>query len=582
MSTNRRLVTLSRAVRPLLVLSTVLGAGVTILAVAQWVLAAWLINDIFLRGASLTLLRGLVLALAGVIIAKAALGGWREAVVGRAAVGIKNTLRESLHARFLALGPAFTAGERGADLATTAVDGVEKLEAYYARFLPQAALTAVAPLIVLGAAVLLDPLAALVLAVTGPIIPLFMWLVGTLAERHNRAQFQELRRLSSHFLDVLRGLPTLKLYGRGSMQADNLAAVGERYRLATMDVLRVAFLSGLVLELTATIATALVAVTVGLRLVDGFITFPRALAVLMLAPEFYQPFRQLGLDHHAGMEGAAAADRIFEVLDTPTPSAKPDSSLVTRGPGARHQAALRLEGVGFTYAGAKIAALSDVTLSLAAGERLAVAGATGSGKTTLLRLAARFLEPEVGRLQRDGLDAASVSPRVWRERLAFVTQTPHFFPGTVADNLRLARPGATLLELRTALKAVELADVVFSLPEGLDTNLGEDAGRLSGGERQRLAIARALLRDSPLVLLDEPTSALDPVSEAAVLKALYRLLEGRAALIVAHRRATLLSADRVVVLSQGRIVQLGRPRELAVRPGAFASLLGAPSERVTA
>jgi len=414
------------------------------------------------------------------------------------------------------------------------------------------------PLTILSAVFVADWLSGLVLCFTGPLIPIFMVLIGRQAEQASRRQWLALQRMGAHFLDVLQGLKTLKLLGRSRTQSDRIRTVSDRYRVTTMDVLKVAFLSGLVLELAASISTAVVAVEVGIRLIEGLMHFHSGLLVLLLAPEFYLPFRALGARHHAGMEGVAAADRIYAILDLEPPN--------TRTGGNRaltpHPPEIRLERVSHVYPGMTIPALNDLSAVIEPGRYTALAGPSGSGKSTLVNLLLRFLELQRGEVLIAGIPLRSLDPRRHLERVALVPQDPHLFDDTVYGNLRLARPDASDSALADALQRAGADTFVRSLPQGGHTLLGNNGARLSGGERQRLAIARAFLKDTPWLVFDEPVSALDPESEEAIQGALESLAVNRTVLVIAHRLATLRRADRILLLDEGRLIATGTHDQL--------------------
>jgi ATP-binding cassette subfamily C protein CydD len=339
-------------------------------------------------------------------------------------------------------------------------------------------------------------------------------------------------------------LPTLVAYGRGRSSAGWLAQVGERHRVGTMRVLRTAFLSGFVLEFGATLCTALVAVTVGVRVFEGELAFDRALLVLLLTPEFFAPLRALGADHHAGLEGRPAAERVFALLDAPGPA---------RGgrPAPSGVPLVQLRGVTLRHGDRVV--LDDVDLDLPPLSRTALVGPSGAGKTSAARLLLGLASPDAGAVLVDGVPLSDLDPDAWRERVAYVPERPWLLPGSVVENVRLGRPGATRAEVEEALRRAHVLDVVTRLPQGLDTPLGEDAARLSGGERLRIALARAFVKDAAVVVLDEPTSQLDSGGEQQVLAALRELAVGRTVLTITHRSAPLALADRTVELVDGDV-----------------------------
>jgi ATP-binding cassette subfamily C protein CydCD len=525
------------------VVTVLLGGATALLVLAQAWLIAQTISDVVVRHDGVDRVRGLVGLLLVVIIGRAVAGWIGERTADRASASAKSDLRRELVDQVARLGPSGVDQEPSGRLVVLATSGIDALDDYFARYLPQLFLAVIVPITVIIVVLGADWISAAIIAVTIPLIPLFMSLVGASTKVRMERQASLLHRLAGHFLDVVAGLPTLKVFGRAKAQVVAVRDITNRYRMATMATLKVAFLSSLILELLATISVALVAVAVGLRLLGGHLSLATALFVLILAPEAYLPLRLLGTNYHASAEGMKAAEDVFSFLEHPTPSR--GSGLVVPDPS---RSTLRVEGLGVCYPGRAIPALSEVTLAVEPGEAVAIAGPSGCGKSTLLGVLLGLVPAWTGSIRVGGVDLAELDPDAWRAQIAWVPQRPHLFARSIAENVRLGCPDASDHAVRHAIAAAGLDAMVARLPGGLDTRLGHDGAGMSAGERQRLALARAFVRDAPLLLLDEPTANLDGRTEEGVLAAVRRLMGGRTVVIVAHRPSLLTLADRVVRL----------------------------------
>jgi ATP-binding cassette subfamily C protein CydCD len=549
---GRRLLRASRAARVHLACTVALGAVSAALVVVQAVLLARIVERAFLRGFGVDELSGELAGLAAALAARALVGAGFEVSGRLAAARALSELRGRVTAHLLRARPGGEPDQRTGELATAAVQGVDALEDWFARYLPALALAAIVPPALLVYLAPRDLEATAILAVTVPLIPLFMVLIGRMAQSRTRARWRTLSLLSAHFLDVVRGLPTLRAFRREGAQARAIAAAGDRLRRETMATLRVAFLSALVLELLAMLGTALVAAAVGVQLVEGSLSLEAGLVVLLLAPELYAPLRQLGQQFHASADGLAAAERLFAVLDTPATVARPAAPRPVPDPG-RHD--VLVEGARFAYPQRPVDVLAGVDLALAPGTTTALVGPSGGGKTTLAALVLRLAEPTGGRVSCGGVDLRDIAPEQWWTQVAWVPQRARLFAGTVDDNVRLGAPGASDDQLREALAAAGAEGFVDALPDGPATRIGDGGRGLSAGQAQRIALARAFARDAPLIVLDEPTAHLDEASAAVVDAAVDRLCRGRTALLVVHRPALAARADVVVTLSGGRLVE---------------------------
>ncbi|MGX9886770.1 thiol reductant ABC exporter subunit CydD [Streptomyces sp. NPDC002276] len=555
-----RLLRYARATRLFLMAVVGLGAVGALLVIAQAMLIAEVVVGAFQHGKSVSELGTPLLLLVAVAGGRALVSWLTELAAHRASASVKSELRRRLLERSVELGPGWLSGQRTGSLVALATRGVDVLDDYFSRYLPQLGLAVVVPVAVLARIVTEDWVSAAIIVGTLPLIPLFMVMIGWATQSRMDRQWQLLSRLSGHFLDVVAGLPTLKVFGRAKAQAESIRRITGEYRQATMRTLRIAFVSSFALELLATLSVALVAVTIGMRLVHGDMDLYIGLVVLVLAPEAYLPLRQVGAQYHAAAEGLAAAEEIFAVLETSVPAT---------GTVEVPSDALAFEGVTVRYPGRSVDAVSDVSFAVEPGETVALVGPSGSGKSTLLNALLGFVRPAEGRVRVGGVDLTDADLERWRSRIAWVPQHPQLYAGTIAENVRLARPDADDTAVRRALADAGALEFVDALPEGIGSVLGEDGAGLSAGQRQRLALARAFLADRPVLLLDEPTAALDGATEAEVVEAVRRLAVGRTVLLVVHRPALLAVADRVVRVTEG---------ETAVRAETVPTVAGTSPE----
>ncbi len=538
-----RLLRYARSARGYLALTVGLGVLTAGLVVAQALLLAHALGRAAHDGATLASLAPTIGWLAAVVVGRASLVAVQERFAHRAATRAVGELRAGVVGHAVALGPRWLATGRGPEVVTLATRGLDALEPYFVRYLPQLVLSAtVTPatiLVVLG----LDWVSAAIVVGTLPLIPVFMVLIGRMTEGSSERGLRAMSRLGSQVLDLLAGLPTLRAFGRESGPAARVRALGDAHRRATMGTLRIAFLSGMVLELLTTLSVALVAVSIGLRLVGGDLSLETGLAVLVLAPEVYWPLRQVGAQFHASTDGVAAAQAAFAVLEAPVPATG-----TVPCPDLR-DATLRLSGVTVRSSGGRTPDGLDLTLS--PGHVTALVGPSGAGKTTTVEVLLGLLRPDEGAASlsvpgAEPVAVADLDPATYWPQVAWLPQRPVLEPGP----LRTLVGGASDDERAAAAVRTGLDAVVAGLPDGWDTELGAGGAGLSVGQRQRVALTRALLSPAPLVVLDEPTAHLDAAGERVVLATVDAMrAAGRTVLLVAHRPSLVATADTVVTVA---------------------------------
>ena len=539
--TQRRLARSSRVARNHLIVTVGQGVAPAGQIIAPATLLAKVIAGVFMDGDSFSEVAPWLLWLGVISVGRGLAAAGFESAGRFGAARVMSELREKLSRHLLLNRPGALQDEQSGDLVSSAIDGVAALENYFARYLPQMVLAAIVPVAVLVWVVQYNWISAAILAVTAPLIIIFMILIGLLTEQRTRKRWERMSRLSSHFLDLVGGLATLRANSQAESQSGSIRTVGEDYRRETMGALRIGFLSSLVLELLAMLGVAMVATAIGIQLAGGHMELVAGLTVLLLAPELYMPLRQLGAQFHASADGMAAAERIFEVIDQPAAVTAPAAPVPVPDPARRSVA---MDGISYAWPGRE-RVLDEVDLELKPGETVALIGPSGGGKSTLANLLLRLAEPTAGTITCGGTDLATVDPRDWRRQIAWVPQR-----ATLADNLRLFNPGASDQDVAVAVGTAALGELVASLPEGLETQVGEGGRRLSAGQPQRIALARALISDAPLLILDEPTAHLDHETEIELAAAINDAAADRTALIISHREEPIARADRTLVLDE--------------------------------
>ena len=556
--------------KTLLILSVGLGAFCALVVVAQAWMLSQVVNRVFLEGSTLLSERKPLIFILIIFALRAVFSWGSEFSASALAIRIKSKLRCSLFEHILRLGPAFSSQQQSGEMTSVCMDGVEAVEDYFREYLPGLALAALIPLIYLIIIFPVDNLTGLVLLITAPLIPVFMVLIGDRSSALTRRQWSLLSRTSAYFLDVIQGLKTLKALGQSRRQSAVIEQVSDQFRAATMNVLRVTFLSALALELVATISIAIVAVEIGLRLLAGRFTYQHALFLLLLAPEFYLPLRSLGARFHAGMAGLAASKRIFEILDQPIRSEIP-ASYPTGGQTGPNRLypfnQIRFSQVGFVYPDGR-RALKKVNFEISQGQKIALVGPSGAGKTTIAELLLGFIHPSSGAVTLDGVPLNEIPRRLLLGSIAWVPQKPFLFNDTVRANIGLAKPDASPGQIENAARGAHVHRFIKNLPDEYNTIIGEGGARLSAGQAQRIVLARAFLKDSPIIILDEATSNLDPRTEAELEESFQRLLSNRIALIIAHRLVTIKKADKILLVENGELMEISSPDNLLPTPTA--------------
>lgn len=556
-------------------MSILAGIAAGIFLIIQARLISQVVARVFIQGGGRNEVLPTLWIILGVILIRS---GWifaNERFSASAARQVKAILREQILAKLFRLGPLYTRRYEAGELSTILLQGVDSLDTYFSQFIPQVILAATVPLAVLLFVFPVDWLSGIILAVTGPLIPFFMYLIGSTAERLTRRQFNALRQLSAFFLDTLQGLQALKELGQSRGFVEKVQEKSEHYRQTTMSVLRLTFLSALALELLATLSTAIIAVQVGLRLLYARMDFGVAFFLLLIAPEFYQPLRMLGLRFHAAMGGISALKRIDDLLAEPEWSVQSViSSQKLESQPQVNPSAMRIvfREVTFRYPDRAEDALQGVSFTIPPGVVTALVGESGAGKSTVMTLLLRFADPKEGEILVGDNLLTTIDPEEWRKWLTWVPQRSYLIGGSILENLRLADKNANMDDYFNALEKVRLARWVEALPRGIHTPVGERGVRLSGGQAQRLALARAFLRNSPLLLMDEPTVHLDPPEEAILEEVVHDLSRQRTTLVIAHRLQTIQRAHHLIVLSGGKVVATGRRDDLKGWDGAFTSL----------
>ena len=547
-----------------LTLSIVLSIAAGICLIAQSAVLAYVVNQLVFLDRQWQQLSHWLLVLMVFILLRVLLVKYTEKLAFKGANKIKLQLRESLYQKLQELGPAYVDQQHSAALAQLLHQGVESLEAYYAKYLPAVAFCAIIPLAILAVVLPVDWRTAIIFFVTVPLIPMFMILIGLKSEKLNQQHWQKLSRMSNHFLDVLQGMSHLKLFNASRAEAAAIAKIADGYRRSTMSILKIAFLSSFALEFLATLSVAMVAVTVGFRLYWGELDFAIGFMLLLLAPEFYLPFRNLGTQYHAKMKGVAAAEQMLEIINEQPLQAgssaftpHPQSSVNSLSPSFE----IAYKNVSFEYAD-KRSALKDVSLNIDQPGMYAFVGPSGAGKSTLIDLLLGFLSPTQGEIRVNNQSLATLDRKSWQQHLAWVPQNPQLIFASLLENIQLANPSATIEQVKQAAHLAGVDQFVDDFKDGWQHPITEQGAGVSGGQKQRIAMARVFLKGAPILILDEPSAHLDEETEAWLKQTLKHYAKDHYVFIVAHRLHSIVECNTIFVLDSGQIVAQGTHADL--------------------
>lgn len=546
-------------------ISITLGSVNGIFLILQCWLLAHVLNATAINHQPIASVWPYLFGIVGVFVTRAILNYGRQRFAFEASARVRTNIRATLFKHIYDLGPAWSRGQRSGAIATELVGGVEEIDKYFSLYLPQKQLAIIIPVAILVFIFPLDWVSGLILAITAPLLPIFMIIIGSQTEKLNRKQWRSLFRMGAHFFDMIEGLTTLKLFNAAKREARFIGHIAEDYRLQTMEVLRIAFLSSMVLEFFAAVSIAMVAVYAGFRLMYGEIQYLNGIFVLLLAPEFYLPLRSMGTQFHARMDALAAIQPIIEILNTEPPTeynGKLELCL-------KQAPSINFSNIEFNYPKCN-PVICGVNITLPAGTSTAIVGVSGAGKSTLGQLLLGFLNPTKGDISINTTPLADIATSSWYQHVSWLPQKPTLFYGTIEENIALSpRLEGHEAALQQAADNANALDFISRLPQGFKTIVGERGQGLSGGEIQRIALARVFYKDSSVVLLDEPSASLDPHSEALITEAIMRLAVGRTLLTIAHRLKTIKQSDQIVVLDNGIIIEQGSHDALMALNGAY-------------
>ena len=569
-----RLLALAKGVRWRILFAAVVGMLAVVAGVARLAVAAVVIFKIIHEGAEFSSIMWPLAGMIALILVRSGLQYLQEVISHHTANVVKVALRERLYQHCLALGPGYFDQSRTGDVLMSLAEGVERLEAFFGRYLPQMIVAALAPVLIFAFMAIIDFRTGLVFLAFALLTLVLPNIFHRWTRTSSMARRDAYGALGADFLDAVQGLPTLKAFGQSKARGLLLADRARALFRTTMGVLAANSATSALTILGIASGAAVALAWGAVRVSDGELELRSLLIVLMLGVEIFRPLRELVQLYHDGMIAMSSAEGIFDIMDAPV-----DVADAATSPSPLQLAPeVTFEGVNYAYSGGRRPALHDLSFTLNAGETLGLVGPSGAGKSTIVWSILRFFDPQSGRVLLGGTDIREISLSQLRDQVAVVTQDTYLFHGTVAENLRFGGPNATQEQLEVAAKTANAHNFISHLPQGYDTIVGERAVRLSGGQKQRIAIARAVLKDAPILILDEALSNVDAENEAVIQVALDHLMEGRTTLIIAHRLSSVVKADRIIVLEDGRLVESGNHGELVAAGGVYAELMAQQRE----
>ncbi|MFO7341466.1 MAG: thiol reductant ABC exporter subunit CydD [Caldibacillus debilis] len=502
------------------------------------------------------------------LVLRQLLAVWKRTIAYRFAARTGKELREALLQKLFQLGPRFVRAEGSGQTVTLVMEGIAKFRRYLELLLPKMMNSVIIPSAIFLFILFVNIRSAVILGLAVPILIVFMILLGLAAKIKADRQYKSYQMLSNHFVDSLRGLETLKYLGLSRRHINSILFVSERYRRATMGTLRIAFLSSFAMDFFTMLSIATVAVFLGMDLINGKMGLHPALTILILAPEYFLPIRELGADYHATLDGKEAGKKIREILDKETPQQGQDPI-----PPWNAASVFSVKGLSVRFADSRRPALQDIRFSVSGFQKVGIIGASGAGKSTLIDVLGGFLTPSAGEFEVNGRKVTTLSQRHWQSQITYIPQHPYLFHDTVFNNIRFYRPEAAREEVEEAAERAGLTGLIRSLPEGFETIIGEGGRALSGGQEQRIALARAFLSDRPIIMLDEPTAHLDVETEYELKETMRQLFKGKLVFFATHRLHWMPDMDFIIVLDQGKIVETGTHEQLIRKKAAYYRLV---------